>query len=232
MFREEYIKDNELIKPDDDFLRRLKESVKQDDDIVHIGEYVDYDNAENFEKIGRTDTVVIDIKSKKARNSGWKTFSFFAACFVLICTIAFTIGKTGVIGGEGLQAGVESAFSKSATKGTSDFRQEYMELYNKVCDLFATSNFCVYEMASCVQDDELESGDKFANRYRKLTAQETDALVDGILAGNYGLADTTEEFDFMTYYLAEFENQVCVMFITDSKQFIYVVKVSGMQNID
>lgn len=234
MFREEYIKDNELIKPDDDFLRRLKESVKQEDEVVHIGDYVDYDNAESFEKLGREDTTVIEIQTKKKRGSGWKTFSMIAACFVLICTIAFAVGRTGMIGGEGLQAGMESALSEElyTTEDASDVSEECIELYNKVYDLFVTNNVVIYEMDSYVQDDNgIESLEKSKNEYRELDMQERDELIGDILANNYSLVDTTEEFDSVTYYLAEFENQTCVVFAIDSNQFIYVVEVSGIQNM-
>ena len=57
MFKERYIKDNQLIQPDDDFLARMKDAVLQEQQTLQIGEYVDYENADDFSEIENYESV-------------------------------------------------------------------------------------------------------------------------------------------------------------------------------
>lgn len=235
MFREDYIKDNELIKPDDDFLTRLKESVKQEEEIVHIGDYVDYTNADSFEKIGRDDTNVVEMKTGRKISLGWKTFSMIAACFVLVGVIAFAVGNDSLLGGEGLRAEMESGLSEeifTSNETASDLDEEYIALYDEVYDLFATSNVVIYEMDSYIDSgDGIECLAESTDQYRELEIQDRDELVGNILAEQYVLTDTTEEWDSVMYYLVEFENQTYVVLAVGSDQFICIEGMSEIQKM-
>lgn len=224
MFREKYIKDNELIKPDEDFLRRLKETVSQEE--VHIGDYVDYDNSESFEKIGNTDAAVIDFQQRKnAKKFALKTFSVIAACFALVCAVAFVAGEDGIVGGGGLQAGMESALPEGVSEDALALREEAIDTYNKVKEWFATRNVMIYEIDYAYQESEgSESSDMLQNQYSEVDVQVKDELIRDVLADNYDLADTMEEFDSVVFYMAKFENQTCVLFATDTKQNIYIIE--------
>lgn len=235
MFREDYIKDNELIKPDDDFLARLKESVRQEEEVVHIGDYVDYTNADSFEKLGRDEEAVVKMKTRGKSDSSWNTFSMIAACLVLVGAIVFAVGSDGLFGGEGLRAEMESGISKdifTSKADVSNLSEEYTALYDEMYNLFATSNVVIYEMDSYVASgDGIEYLAESTSRYRELEIQDRDELVGNILAEQYVLTDTTEEWDSVTYYLAEFENQTCVVFAVGSDQFICIEDMSGIQKM-
>lgn len=225
MFREKYIKDNELIKPDEDFLRRLKETVSQEE--VHIGDYVDYNNSESFEKIGNTDATVIDFQERKnTKKFALKTFAVLAACFVLVCTVVFAVGENGLVGGGGLKAGMESALPEDMSEDVLGLGEEYIDTYNKVCELFATSNVVIYEIASDYQEDEAQDSlEMLKSQSQELDVQAKDKLVRDVLADNYDLSETMEAFDSVAFYMAEFEDQTCVLFATDTKQSIYIIEI-------
>ena len=136
MFKEAYVRDNELIKPDDDFLRRLADSVEQE---------------------------------KKTNVDGsritWKNVIAIAACFLIVCGLAFASSQMNLsYGQDGMQAGVKAVFQNK------NKRQ-----YQQVCKLLQSNSAEIYEMTSWMQDesgmyyleDNMESQTKIKLTLRK-----------------------------------------------------------------
>lgn len=236
MFREEYIKANEQIRPDDVFLERLKRTVKQEDRVVHLGDYVDYENSEAFEVIGGHNDNVMDVSAEKKRRIAWKEIVAIVACFILVCTVAYTAGNADLFGNEqGLQAGMESLLTdmnETEIDEESVIDVERQKLYKKTCDLFATSNVVIYEVEGFPQND---SGMEFLNELKsaqcELSPAQRDELVGDIVAENYTLCDNCEMFSETKYYVAEFENDSYVYFAIDSDKYIFIEEVSGLQSL-
>lgn len=232
MFREKYIKDNDLIRPDDDFLERLKVSVAQEDKIIHIGEYVDYENAEQFEKIGQENVEEHISPSIKKRNVRWKPVVAIAACLALVCTIAFVAGDTASFNDNGLQADMGTLVSEDKNEdNVTEIDEDSIEKFNQVCSLLESDNAIIYEMASY---DPMQSGMSYLQESKKngreLDIQERDELIGDILAKKYVLTNTTAEWDSEVYYMAEFENQSYVIFAIGG-EYIYIAEVSGVQSM-
>lgn len=234
MFREEYIKANEQIKPDDDFLKRLKETVAkeaateqgaiQSDTIIHIGDYVDLKNAPDITNIETAMTSLNGVKCRR-KSIAWKKIAVVAACFVMIATLSFVASKMDILNEhEGLQAGVESVVyddDKSSTNNVS-----LQEQYQEMCKLFDTTNVVIYETHE-FQVDELEQEylQNLRDNGEALTSTDRDELVSNILANQYNVKDRMEELDDAKYYLAEFENQSCACFAIDNNGYIFIAMI-------
>lgn len=235
MFKEKYIRDNDLIKPDDDFLERLKDSVAKEEKVVHIGDFVDYENAEQFEQLGEENDVLINIPLNKRKGVRWQRVIAIAACFAVVLTIAFTAGKNNLFGEENIQADMGTFVSEELTESDeiiSEVNEDCIKLYNKICDLFENSNAIVYEMDDYKQSESgMEYLQGVKDQCRKLEVQERDEIIGDIVANQYVLTDTIQGWDSITYYMAEFENQSYVVFGICEEQYIYIAEISGLQNM-
>lgn len=242
MFREEYIKANEQIKPDDDFLRQLKENIQQENKIVRIGEYIDYENADMFSNIAETYNDKKDITIKEKKCVLWKKMTVLVACFALVCTMVFVVSKVDLFGAkQGLQAGMESVVD--GMKETEDlkdnivskesvFDANYLQKYEKAYDLFKTSNVVIYETEQFELDgSRIEYLHELQKKQCELAPAERDDLVGRILAKQYTLCDSSEEFKDSIYYVAEFEDGSCVFFVIGANEYIYIEEVSGIQSL-
>lgn len=235
MFREKYIRDNELVKPDDDFLNHLKESVMQEDEKIHINDYVDYANSDNFEKIGKGDDKVVTMSSREKRKLTWGKLAAVAACFVFACTVAYTVGRSDAPGTEGIQTNMESVLPETTVApddSTGNVNQEDAAVADELYELFSMNNVRIYEIDSYQQDmGGIEYIQDQLQDYRQLDIKERDELVNNILNNRYILSDTAENLNNPIYYIAEFENRSSVVFAIDSDYNIYIVEISGIQNM-
>ncbi len=240
MFREEYIKANEQIKPDDDFLKRLKESVAKElsteqsaaegETIIHIGDYVDLKNAPD---ITNMEAVVTSSQQVVSWGKGirWKNIAVVAACFVFICTLSFMASKMDILDDrKGLQAGVESVvYDDNELNADNVILQEQ---YQEMRKLFDTMNVVVYETQEFqVDETEKEYLQSLRESGEELTSTDRDELVGDILANQYNVKGSLEELDGVKYYLAEFEDRSCVCFAIDDNGSIYIVMISGIQSL-
>lgn len=242
MFREEYIKANEQIQPDNEFLERLKTAVAEEDRVVHIGDYVDYENSEDFEVVGKHSNRVT--YSAKQRRITWKKVVAIAACFILLCTMAFVVGNVNLLeNGQGLQVGMESVIEDmdkgKSEKGAAETKPDDVQVdvecqkqYEIVYNLFVNNNVVIYEVDEFGQNDneiaylqELQKGD-FA-----LRPEQRDELVGNITAKKYILCDNCEDFSDTKCYVAQFEDDTCVYFIIDADEYIYIDAVSGIKSL-
>lgn len=229
MFREEYIKANQKIKPDDDFLKRLKESVVQEDAVIHIGDYVDWENVTSINDVENVPSVK-DVSMK--RRFTWKNIAVIAACFVFVCTLSFVASKMDIVNGnKGLQAGMESVIRGDDTAEKKLQSTELQEQYQTVRKMFDTMNVVIYETDKFAGE---ESGMKYLQDLygseSELDSSDRDELIENIVAGQYTVKDSLEEFDNAKYYVAEFEDRSCVCFAVDEK-YIYIAQISGIQRM-
>ena len=241
MFKEKYVRDNELIKPDDAFLERLKESVKQEEEEeVHIGEYIDLSNVKRFEDIER-DGNFSDDAGQKSGKITWKNMVAIAACFVFVCTFAFVVGKTNILeNNKVLQAGMESIFDKKDERDASQAVTSEAEMpdascqeqFDKAYQLFLNANVVIYEVDGLPEEvNGISYLQEVKEAQPELEASERDELIGDIIARKYVLVDSMEAFEDAMYYVAVFEYDSYVLFAIDSQQHIYIEKVSGIQSL-
>jgi len=194
MFKEAYVRDNELIKPDDDFLRRLADSVEQE---------------------------------KKTNVDGsritWKNVIAIAACFLIVCGLAFASSQMNLsYGQDGMQAGVKAVFQNK------NKRQ-----YQQVCKLLQSNSAEIYEMTSWMQD---ESGMYYLEdnmeSQTKIDTNKQEKLICGILDEQYILKDQLGDLENVKYYAARFDDGIVVYFAIEEQQYIYIAEVFGMQLLD
>ncbi len=232
MFREEYIKANEQIKPDEDFLKRLKESVAQRESVIHFGDYVDLDNTTSITDMKTTNDLVKSAKSIKTRTM-WKNIVRVAACFAFVCTMAIVVGKMDVMkDNQGLQAGVESiiheADGASATTEDTLLQDKYQKLYT----LFDTMNVVLYEVESVdINKIGIEYLQNVKEEGNALGMSERDKLVGNILASHYTVKGSFEELDNAKCFVAEFEDDSWVCFAVDDSGYLYIAELSGIQSM-
>ena len=237
MFREEYIKANEQIKPDDDFLKCLKETVAKEasteqgatesDTISHIGDYVDLKNAPDITNI---ETAITSSNQVVNRRKGitWKKIVVVAACFVFIATLSFMASKMDILNEhKGLQAGVEWVLYDDNESNANNVSLQ--EQYQEMCKLFDTMNVVIYETQK-FRVDELEK-EYLQDNGEALTSTDRDELVSDILANQYNVKGRLEELDDAKYYLAEFEDRSCACFVIDDNGYIFIAMISGIQSL-
>ena len=221
MFKEKYIKDNNLIKPDDAFLERLKETVGQEDNVVHIGEYIDLDDVKSLHELQDSK----EIKKKDVMT--WKNIVVIAASFAVVCALAFTAGKMDWLhNNQVLQAGMQSIFSVEE-KETSSVNTDAERVY----ELFLNYSVVIYEVNEFSQEKGISYLQKLEDCGRELSVAERDELVGGVLGKQYILKDSMEEFDDAKNYVAIFGNDCSVCFVIDSETYIYIESVSGLQSL-
>lgn len=230
MFREEYIKANEEIKPDEEFLARLKETVSQDDKVVQIGEYV------NLEEV----TSLADVSSETGKQQGmrmhltWKNVVVIAACFAFVITLSFAAGQMDILNeNEGIQAGMETVFSEEeAVTSESAVDVEMERQYMLVQDMFSEREVILYEVPDFSEE---KTGMQYLQELRgssyELGKEERDELVGAVVAQKYVLTASMEEFEEPTFYVAEFDDQSFICFATDKNGYIYIMEISGIQSM-
>ncbi len=235
MFREKYIRDNDLIKPDDDFLKRLKDSVVQEEKIVHIGNFVDYENTEQFEQLGNGQDVQENVSLEQRKGVRWQRVIAVAACFAIVLVAAFVAGRDNMFGEENIQADMGNLVSEELAEPdqtVSEVDEMSVELYSQVSGLFENSNAVIYEMEAYQQGETgMEYMQETRDQWRKLEIKERDEIISDIVSDRYVLIDIPQDEDSITYYMAEFENQSYVVFGICEKQYIYIAEVSGMQSM-
>ena len=140
MFREEYIKANEQIKPDDDFLKRLKETIAKEavteqgsaesDTIIHIGDYVDLKNVPDITNIETAMTSLNGVTCRR-KSIAWKKTAVVAACFVFIATLSFVASKMDILNehGLGLKEIQETIAKIDPMPGAKEFLDELRSIF-------------------------------------------------------------------------------------------------------
>ncbi len=235
MFKEKYIKDNDLIKPDDDFLERLKHSIAQEEKVVHIGDFVDYENAEQFGDLGemQKDSKNVSVTMKNSRR--WQRTVAVAACLVIVLAATIIAGNRNMLGDSNMQADMgkfvsEELEDKAQTVNQMD--EECIKIYNQVVDWFANGNAIVYEVDAYQPSEAgMEYVQESKEQWRKLAMQEREDIVSNITLDRYVLTDVTEGWNSVIYYIAEFDNESYVVFGICDEQYIYIAEVSGLQSM-
>lgn len=249
MFKEDYIKDNNQIKPDADFLAKLKEKVAeegritgQEDDscgknpgsVVHIEEAAAYQTVADFKK------------SKKSRMK----WIVVAASVILICVTGIISEGIDFNGNGSLKGNIESIFHKDTEDedvqagkdssiendqikpATSEISSDCQKQYEKVIGLFQKLNVVIYETSDFMQKgDGLEYLDEDGKTGKKLDNTERAELVGDILSGKYQVAESREDFTEERYYMAEFEDGSVCRFIIGNENQIYIAGISGIQSV-
>lgn len=235
MFKDKYMKDNDLIKPDDAFLERLKYSVAQEEKLIHIGDFVDYENAEQFDSL---EGVQRDSKTSTDEvhdNWKWKKIVAVAACFAIVLASAIVAGNNNLFGDNNLQADMGKFVSGELEyeKQTAyQLDEEYIKMYNQVVDWFANSNAIIYEMHDYQPGTEkMKELSESRRQWQKLETQEREDIISSITLNRYLLTDVADGWDSVIYYIAEFDNQSYVVFGICDKQYIYIEEVSGLQSM-
>lgn len=242
MFKEEYIKANEQIKPDDDFLIRLKESIVKEslieqgivegDTVIHIGDYVDLNNATSITEVESVATISEPVTGSRGRIT-WKNIAVVAACFVFVCSLSFVASKMDLVNNnKGLQAGVESVVNENNELNEVIGDEELQRQYQKVRNMFDTMNVVIYETEEFRMDAIGTEYIKYVQKNgEELSPAQRDELLGNILAEQYAVKSSLEEFDDAKYYVAEFEDQSYVYFVIDSKGSLYIAKTLDVQSM-
>ena len=237
MFKESYIKDNSQIKPDDEFLARLKENVLQEEKEVHIDTCVILPDDESH-------------TGRKHLGTG-KKWLVAAACFVFVCTLVFVAVQQDFLHfGTSLKTDLESVIhggesEETVQENSEDFTissvteiseenelsEQCQQQYKKVCDLFKESNVVIYRTENFDAESGIEYLQKNLMNQTKLNHEERDELVGDILAEKYILTESKEEFEKTEYYVAAFEGDLYVYFLIGDAQYIYIEEVSEIQSV-
>lgn len=230
MFREEYIKANEEIKPSEEFLARLKETVALEDKVIQIGEYVNLEDITSIAEFSNESMA----RQKVRKNLSWKNVAMMAACFIFVFFLSFVASKIDILNdNQGIQAGMEDAFADEKDipfEGMDDTQLE--QQYQLVQDMFSKKDVIIYEVSDF-------SGEKNGMQYLQelygssyeLGKEERDELVGAIVAGTYMLKPSLEELDAPIYYVAEFDDHTFVYFVVDNNGYIHIVEISGIQSL-
>ncbi len=225
MFKENYIKANDSIKPDEEFLERLRDAVKQEEKHIQIQDYVEFENMDSIENYEKENAVA---QAKPFRL--WKRIAVAAACFLVV--IGFTIGRLDWLkDGKGLGANIETILAEDEetsleAAGTPD--EKSVAQYEQMLEWFQTKQVVIYEIDS-VQgiSDGFLYVQRITEKEKELSVQEKDVLVADILAGKYQLADYLNESEQMNCYVAEFDEGLYVCFVIGSKNVLYIEEVFG-----
>lgn len=206
MFREDYIKDNDRIKPDEEFLTRLKESVAEEK------------------------------QSTQTPWLKWGTLVAALALVCVLGYMAGGFTNTDALKGnvessvkQQDDAAVQSQDAQEQDSKVSDACQEQ---YGQVIRLFQKLNVSIYQIdAFEMNGDALQELTQDEKNQNELSHEQRDELVGNILAEKYTLAETTELFQTSEYYVAEFEDGTCVYFVVGDEEYIFIEKVSEIQSV-
>lgn len=225
MFKENYIKANDSIKPDEEFLERLRDAVKQEEKHIQIQDYVEFENMDSIENYEKENAVA---QAKPFRL--WKRIAVAAACFLVV--IGFAVVRLDWLkDGKGLGANIETILAEDEetsleAAGTPD--EKSVAQYEQMLEWFQTKQVVIYEIDS-VQgiSDGFLYVQRITEKEKELSVQEKDVLVADILAGKYQLADYLNESEQMNCYVAEFDEGLYVCFVIGSKNVLYIEEVFG-----
>lgn len=216
MFKEHYIKDNNLIKPDKKFLSKLKEETICLQDHEEVRENV--------------------VPFKRSRI----IWTVIAACFMCILVAGIVIDRLDIGQNGGflqgkihmiLQNKVEDTSKEenqdSNMEKSSMISEDCKRQYDKVLTLFQNRTVKLYETNKFTgHSDALEYLEK--ENMTELNHSERDEMVGNILAEKYRLAESTEAFQNLRYYVARFEDDSCVCFVVGDEESIYIEAISGV----
>lgn len=230
MFKEAYIRDNNRIKPDEDFLARLKEAVSQEEEtVVHIQEYTVLSENGNA---GKKTTC----NDRRIRN-----IFVVAACFVCVFAVVFWVNERGLLGnGENLKADLEWIFNHNKSDNLFEKRtdnepvisEEYQNRYERMYRLFQKSNVSIYNIEDIeLTEKVLEDVQELTGKSTALSHEERDELVGSILSERYTLTDSKGEFESAEYYIAVFEDGSYVCFVIEAGEYIYIEMISDIQSL-
>lgn len=239
MFKEDYIKDNNQIHPDESFLTELKETIQEERQkiVQDTGE----DSVEIF--IGQE----ADYQKKVSRSNkrfwmGWAA----AACVVLVCILGILSDGIDLdFSNDSLKGDVKTVFHSNAedeksdedktgqpAENDSEVSTKCKEQYQRVLHLFEQQNVIIYETEDFMLGG---SGIEYLNKNLKdsieLSNEECSELVGNILAEKYTLTEDLGNLDKSRYYIAKFENGSGVSFIIGKDKYIYIHEMWGLQNV-
>ena len=223
MFKERYIKDNQLIKPDDDFLVRMKTTVLQEQQKLHIGEYVDYENAQDFSQIEKYHSPDESNSRWGDRAKKWAPFALAAACVALVCGVFWGTGNLEFSKQEGLKINMKSALEDDAEHDVSDSK---IKLLHKV---IKEEDGIIYQIDSEYECDNvdvslLEDGGK------RLSEEEKDGLIRNILEDDYKEVTSMNEMQSPLCYAICYDAQQYILFAIDEDE-ICILNVSDIEAV-
>ncbi len=224
MFKERYIKDNQLIQPDDDFLARMKTAVLQEQQALHIGEYVDYENAEEFSEIENYDfpDSVYSLSAKRMKK--WVPFAL-AACVALVCGVLFGMGNIEFSKQKGLKANVKTMLDKEKTQDDA-----YAEsTFQTFCEMLKTYDAIVYRLDAVADFDDEEILDLKKNA-NEISDEEKEQLVRDILDNTYQVVSTAEQMQSATYFMVCFDSKQYALLAIDEDE-LYVIDISEIETL-
>lgn len=242
MFKEDYIKDNNQIKPDEDFLMELKKKVT--DEEIKMAEDVREQQTATLEESAEEKETVLGVCSRP-----WLKWAVLTACGVLLLVAGVMFGDVE-LGGDGTSLkGDMKAVLRKETEDDSEKSEEYADAasrkennssenadaqkrYEKVIRLFQKLNVVIYEIQDfSLSESDLEYLKKNKETSNVLDAADRDDLVGSILAEKYELVETIVDFSESKYYIAEFEDGSVCRFAIGDGEYIYIDEVSGVQNV-
>lgn len=240
MFKEDYIKDNNQIHPDEDFLKELREAIQ--DEKQKIAKKEEEASVEIF--IGQENDYQGSAGHRHKRTwAGWAV----AACVAFVCILGvMSVGIDLDFSNDSLRGDVKSVFHSSAedeksgngdktermTENSSEVSTGCREQYQRVLRMLQQQNVILYETENFMLGGSgMEYLHRDAEDSMELGREERSELVGGILAEKYTLVENTENLGNPIYYIAEFENGSGVSFIIGDNEYIYIHEVWGLQSL-
>ncbi len=225
MFKERYIKDNQLIQPDDDFLARMKTAVLQEQQALHTGEYVDYENAEEFSEIENYEYPgTVRLLSQK-RMKKWASFALAAACVALVCGVFFGMGDIGFSKQKDLKANVKTMLDDEKMQDDA-----YAEsTFQTFCEMLKTHDVIMYQLDMIADFDDENILDLKKNA-SELSDEKKEQLVRDILDNRYQVVSTIEPMQSASYFMVSFDSQQYAIFAIDEDE-IYVIDITEIETL-
>lgn len=223
MFKERYIKDNQLIQPDDDFLARMKDAVLQEQQTLQIGEYVDYENADDYSEIENYESVsTVDSRWGKRMNK-WAPFVLAAACVALVCGVFIGTGNVEFSKQKGLKVNLESMLKGNASQDISDEKATF----DALCKMIKNDDEVVYRLEGTPNFDDKKISD-LKKKSSVLSDEDKEQLLGDILQEQYQLVATMNQMQSPVYYMVCFNTQQYAVLVLDEDE-LYIMKISEIE---
>ncbi len=225
MFKDAYIKDNEIIRPDDEFLEQLKKKVAQERNKIDVR------LSENGELDGMNYMKVTNNKdSSFVGKLLWKRVVAIAACFALMCMAVYVANVGDILDEYKMTTHLQDIFldekAKDETKD-EEIDTETKHKWDALYKLFQTSNAVIYNVGNTIPSDvSMVYIDTLRDSQCEMKSKERDNLVADILNQRYEILESIESFEDVYCYVAKFENDCFVVFAVKADKYIYIDVVS------